>query len=125
MSKRIELDPRLSSVQPQNSAAIRGSQEKTDFAASLQQAQNLRISRHAQQRIDLRQIQLGDQDLNRLNNALEKAAGKGCRDSLVLMDNLAFVVNVRNRTIVTAMDVERNPDAIFTQIDSVVLADKE
>jgi flagellar operon protein len=73
--------------------------------------------------MEVRDIRLDDAGLARLNDAVERAARHGGRQSLVLMDDLAFVVNVRDRRIVTALDGDSRKEGVFTQIDSVVLAD--
>src|SRR5438045_3906714 len=64
----------------------------------------VRFSAHAQTRLQSRQIALGEGQLNRLQGAVQRAAGKGARDALVLMDDLAMVVSVTNRTVVTVVD---------------------
>lgn len=84
----------------------------------------LRFSKHAQERLAARGLSLNAQDMQRLEGAVEKAAAKGSRDSLVLMDDLALVVSVRNRTVITAVDAANRRDSVFTNIDSVVLAER-
>ncbi len=96
------------------------------FAEKLSQAQSgqgLRFSNHAQKRLQTREIDLGDDGLARLANAVEKAEKRGGRESLVLMDELAFIVNVPDRLVVTAIDASSRGEGVFTQIDSVVIAD--
>ena len=83
--------------------------------------QQLVFSAHAQDRLSARGIALGPQQLSRLQTGVDRAAGKGSKDSLVLLDDLAFVVNVNSRTVVTAMYGNRTKDGIFTQIDSAVI----
>lgn len=94
------------------------------FAETLAQAQNIRFSTHAQKRMEAREIQLGDDGLARLTLAVEQVAQKGGKESLVLMDDLAFIVNVKDRLVVTALDGDSRKGNIFTQIDSVVIAEK-
>lgn len=94
------------------------------FDEALDQAQ-VRFSNHAQKRLEARGIQLNDDGLTRLNDAVNRAAQRGGRESLVLMDDLAFIVNVKNRLVVTAIDGASRGEGVFTQIDSVVLADKD
>jgi len=80
----------------------------------------LRFSAHAQKRLQSRDIQLTEADMSRLNDGVNKADAKGARESLILMDGLAFVVSVPNRTVVTAVDGPDQRGAVFTQIDSAV-----
>ena len=83
----------------------------------------LKFSKHAQQRLDSRNIQLEPADLQRLQQAVDRAEQKGSQDSLVLLRDLAFVVSVRNRTVVTAIDGDKLKENVFTNIDSAVIAD--
>jgi flagellar operon protein len=87
------------------------------------QAQKLRFSNHAQKRLDTRQINLTDDGLNRLTHAVDKAEKRGGKESLVMVDDMAFIVNVKDRLVVTAIDAKSRGDGVFTQIDSVVFAD--
>jgi len=82
---------------------------------------SLSFSAHAQSRLASRQIQLTPQQVSRLQGAVHQAAEKGARDSLVLVDNLAFIVSVANRTVVTAVDRAAQTGNVFTQIDSAVI----
>jgi flagellar operon protein len=113
--------PRPTAATP-SSPAGRPAAGGATFGQALDQAQ-LRFSNHAQKRLETRGIQLGDDGLTRLSDAVERAAQRGGKESLVLMDDLAFIVNVKNRLVVTALDGNRG-QGVFTQIDSVVLADR-
>jgi len=96
------------------------------FAETLAQKtskQGITFSTHAQKRLQVRDINLTDDNLTRLAKAVEKVEKRGGRDSLVLMDDLAFIVNVKDKLIVTALDAKERGEGVFTQIDSVVLAD--
>jgi len=95
------------------------------FADSLRDAQRaepLRFSRHALERVQRRGIELGPATLGRLQDGVGRAAGKGSRDSVVLVDGTAFVVSVSNRTVITAVGSEHMKDNVFTNIDSAVIA---
>lgn len=104
--------------------------EGQSFADTLAQkisqpgTQTLKFSNHAQKRLETRDISLSDDGLARLAMAVDKAEKRGGRESLVLMDEMAFIVNVKDRIVVTAMDANQRGEGVFTQIDSVVLADK-
>lgn len=80
----------------------------------------VKFSAHAQQRLALRDG-LSDSELQRLNAGLDKAAEKGARESLILLDNLALIVSVKNRTVITAVDGQRMKENVFTNIDSAVI----
>jgi flagellar operon protein len=97
------------------------------FADTLAQAGQqatggLQFSKHALARIERRGIELDPATLGRLSQGVGRAAGKGSRDSLVLVDGTAFVVSVSNRTVITAVGAEHMKDNVFTNIDSAVIA---
>lgn len=94
-----------------------------NFAEALAQVQILKFSNHAQKRLQKRDIVLTDDGLNRLAEAVDKVEKRGGRESLVLMDDIAFIVNVKKRLVVTALNAYSRGEGVFTQIDSVVLAD--
>lgn len=81
------------------------------------------FSQHALERLQSRNIKLGQAELAKLNDAVEKAAQKGAKESLVFMSNtnLALVVSVKNKTVITAMDSANNQDNVFTNIDSAII----
>jgi flagellar operon protein len=95
-----------------------------EFALQLAQMQDLRFSNHAQKRLQTRQIALTPEDVLRLSRAVDKAAQRGGRESLVLVDDLAFLVNVQERVVITAIDPKHRGEGVFTQVDSVVFADR-
>jgi flagellar operon protein len=82
----------------------------------------LRFSSHALERIQRRGIGLGEGVIERLQSGVARAAGKGSRESVVLVDGTAFVVSVRNGTVITAVDAEHMREHVFTNIDSAVIA---
>jgi len=97
---------------------------KTTFTQVLtQQLNGVQFSQHALQRLQARNIKLGPAELAKLNTAMDKAAQRGAKESLVLMNNnnLALVVSVKNKTVITAMDGASMKDNIFTNIDSAVI----
>lgn len=82
----------------------------------------LKFSKHALNRLSDRNIELDSRQLERLCDGARKAGQKGIRDSLVLVDQLAFIVNVPNHTVVTAMDSTATDENIFTNINGAVIA---
>jgi flagellar operon protein len=83
--------------------------------------QELKFSHHAEQRLQQRGIVLKPEQLDRIASAVDQAAAKGAKDSLVLFRDIAMIVNVPNRTVVTAMDESSMKEHVFTQIDSAVV----
>jgi len=81
----------------------------------------LTFSKHLTERINRRSIDLSPEKLDRLSQAVDKVADKGARESLVLLDNLALLVSVSNRTVLTAIETGKMKNGVFTNIDSVVV----
>ncbi len=96
-----------------------GSSFETIFQRELDK---IKFSNHAVKRLETRNIQLSDDEINKIQSAVEKAEQKGSKDSLVMMSDTAFIVNIPNKTVVTALPISQGEDNIFTNIDSVVFA---
>lgn len=79
------------------------------------------ISSHAAKRLEDRNIKLDKTDMDNINKGLNLAKEKGAKDSLILYKDLALIASVKNRTIITAMDKNKDSENVFTNIDSVVL----
>ena len=90
-----------------------------DYLTDVKAADDVRFSKHATRRLDSREISLSDDQRMRLNQATDKARDKGLKESLVMVDNVAFIVNIKNNTVVTAVnDTERS---VFTNIDGAII----
>lgn len=83
--------------------------------------ETVQFSKHAANRLSERQITLSGDQMDRLQMGTQKASEKGIRESLMLMDGLAFIVNVKNNTVVTAMDQNETSENVFTNIDGAVI----
>lgn len=81
----------------------------------------LKFSKHAMDRISSRGISLTESEISSLSAALSKADDKGIRDSLVMLNDTAFIVSVRNKTVITAIDKENFKQKVITNIDGVVI----
>ena len=100
-------------------AAARGS---GDFAAALDSAlAPLHFSGHAQQRLELSGRRLSEGELQRLSQAVDRLAAKGAKESLLVLPDLALLVSVKSRTVITALDGSRVRDGLFTGIDSAAV----
>ncbi|MBQ1171829.1 MAG: flagellar protein [Lachnospiraceae bacterium] len=82
----------------------------------------LKFSKHASSRLADRNIELTKEQMDRLTEGTNKAGSKGIKDSLVMVDHLAFIVNVPKNTVITAMDQSQADENIFTNIDGAVIA---
>jgi len=88
---------------------------------AVQDTGGVRFSSHAQKRLDERSISFSEQDVIRIAKSTDDAMEKGSKESLILMDRLALVVAVPNRTVITVMEPHERENTVFTNIDSVVV----
>lgn len=102
--------------------------EEYDFSKALKKAAEaetdskagVTFSKHANERLESRNINLSEEQLVRLNKGVMQAKEKSINESLVMMDNIAFIVNVKNNTVITAMEQEEESN-VFTNIDGAVI----
>lgn len=98
--------------------------QRHSFQALLQKeihkSQGFKFSKHALERLEERKIQLTNQEVDKLNSAINKAAEKGIKETLIIMDNKAFIASVPNRTVITAAMDQQLKENIFTNIDGAV-----
>ena len=108
-----------------NSQSVAKPNTRLNFQEILNQKVNqnteIKISKHAQERLKARNIELTKDQMNRVNDAVSKAEAKGVKESLVLIDDTALVVSIKNRTIITAVDSKELKDNVFTNIDGAVI----
>lgn len=98
----------------------KGEEFSSILSQKLNESKEVKISKHAAMRIEDRKIDLDADRVERLKNAVDKASTKGVRDTLVVMDDVAFVVNVNARTVITALNQSELKDNVFTHIDGAV-----
>lgn len=99
--------------------------QNKSFAQVLQQQlqadSGVNFSKHAAKRVADRQIELTEDSLNRLHEGVRLAEQKNLEDTLILVGSTAFVVNVRNNTVITAMDSDELKGNVFTNINGTVI----
>ena len=127
----LQLNSRLYPLQnnpvQSQKANLRNQESKEVLAFSkilkdkLNEAQVLKFSAHAVRRLEERNVDMSANTLNRLNEGLQQLDAKGSVNSVILMDETAFVVSVKNRTVVTAVDNTGTGNTVFTNIDSVAI----
>ncbi|MFW5999106.1 MAG: TIGR02530 family flagellar biosynthesis protein [Bacillota bacterium] len=93
---------------------------KKVLAKKLKEKSGVEFSRHARNRLMSRDIQPGEKELQKLKSAVEKAEEKGARDSLIMVEDVAYVVSVENKTVITALNGDNMRENVFTNIDSAV-----
>lgn len=126
-SNRI-INPPLANgnVQANNTKNSSTSNSKVGFDSFLQQAidknTGVKFSKHAEMRMQARNIDLTQSQKDKINNAVSLAQQKGVKDSLVILENMAFVVNVNSKTVITAVNNSELKENVFTNIDGAIFA---
>ncbi len=120
MDTRIQaLHPRILPTNKKNNSH----KTETGFKDFLNQQHQLKISKHAQERMNARNIKVSDQKWDQVLNKLSEANQKGVKDSLIILDNAAFIVNAQNKTVITAMEKTEMTSKIITNINGTILID--
>ncbi len=117
--------PQISGARPAGTTQRQQNTGAVNFESILRQQragiEEIKFSKHAEYRLQSRNISLTQAQRDKMKEAVAKAESKGVRDSLVLMDDLAFVVNIRNRTVITAANSSELKENVFTNIDGAVI----
>ncbi len=108
-------------IQGPNTAKRSGVSFAEVLQGKLEDTSSVKFSAHAVKRLSMRNIRLSDEQLAKLNTAVNKAQDKGSKDSLIMMNDMAFVVSVENKTVITAMNGDTVKENVFTNIDSAVM----
>ena len=93
----------------------------TQPATTTSGSEPLKFSAHAMQRLQSRNISLTSDDVTRMNAMADKAAAKGAKNSLFIVRDVAMVVSIKNRTVITAVDSDSMKENVFTNIDSAAI----
>jgi flagellar operon protein len=113
-------------VDMQSIQSYHKNESKANNAASFKEvldsaSQGIKFSKHAIERLKMRNVQLNRNQLERIESGIEKAEKKGVKDTLLLMDDIAFIANTKSKTIITTVQRENLKDNIFTNIDGAVI----
>jgi flagellar operon protein len=87
----------------------------------VKQSDEVKFSKHAINRLETRNINLSDKEIQRITEGVSKAQAKGVKEALILMDSKVFIASVKNKTIITASTEEDLKDSVFTNIDGAVI----
>ena len=103
--------------------SVKEAQSNTSFLEHLQQAkqQELKISRHASERMQERNIEISEDEWNHVTSKVMEARDKGVKQPLVLLDQAALIVSAKNATVITAMDRQEAKSQLFTNIDGTIV----
>lgn len=121
----LQLQEQYRNTRPQTTGQENVTENGLSFQDILRskkdETQILKFSKHASIRLEQRGIQLTDGQMERLNNGTRQAGLKGIKDSLVIVDELAFIVNIPKNTVITALDSTETNSNVFTNIDGAVI----
>ena len=109
--------PETRNISPVNPQTALQTAFRDVFSGSLER--QIQFSKHANMRLNARNITLTGDQINRVEIGIVRANEKGIRDSLVLVDDVALVVNVKSRMVITAINQEN--EAVFSNIDGAVI----
>lgn len=126
----VKMEGFLPGIAPVSASRPTAPQRKTEarrtdsFQETLRRElgkETLKLSAHARKRLQERKISLSNADLQKIGRAVEQAAAKGVKDSLIIYGDLTLVTSVRNRTVVTALDLDTAAGRLFTDIDGAII----
>lgn len=118
---KLQMVEDISSITRQNNTKTSVNQSFKSILQDKIKKDSFVISNHAALRLQDRNISLNESDMKKINEGINKAEEKGCKDCLLLYKDVAIVASVKNRTIITAVDKESSRGNVFTNIDGVVL----
>ncbi len=115
----LEIANRTGGLKPQNKSNRESFNEV--FKAELNGGDSIQFSKHAEARIYSRGIKMDTETVGRLVKAIEKAEEKGSKETLILDKDSAYVVSVKNKTVITVFDKDSLRQGVVTAIDSAVI----
>lgn len=125
LAARNSISITTGNVQAPSQVQQSADNENSPFAQALRdqlRTREVEFSNHAIRRLESRQIDVSENDkMERLNRGVELAAEKGSEESLILVDSTAFVVSVKNNTVITTVSADDLKGNVFTNIDSTVI----
>jgi len=121
IDNNIRINPGISKPKTKQPVDNTGNSFSEILNKQIDSEKELKFSKHALERLGTRNISITSEKMDKLNSAVEKADLKGAKESLILMDDLAFVVSIKNKTVITAVDGNSVKDNVFTNIDSAII----
>ena len=94
---------------------------EVNFEDVLNSEKKLKFSAHAQKRMESRNITINSDEMKKIEESVAKLRNKGCQDSVILSQDRAYVISIKNNTVVTIVDEGSLKDSVFTNIDSMTL----
>ena len=124
MDHRIHQVPAHQALQLPTAKTPKNDNHESSFKDVLAEQQQLKISKHATERLEERNIHINDKQWQVIGEKMEEAKQKGITDSLVVTNHAALLVSAKNNTVVTAMNREEATNRIFTNINGTILIDE-
>ncbi|WP_374724034.1 TIGR02530 family flagellar biosynthesis protein [Calidifontibacillus erzurumensis] len=120
--KQLTYHP-LSQIKQQQlkTSVKKQTQSFKQILGTFQEDNPLKISKHAEKRLNERNIHIDEQLWNKIAEKVNEAKAKGISDSLVVTDKAALIVSTKNNTVITAMDRTEASSQIFTNINGTIL----
>ncbi|SEP57210.1 TIGR02530 family flagellar biosynthesis protein [Piscibacillus halophilus] len=106
-------------LQPSTSTRPNKNIKTSSFKDVLNQVSSIKVSKHAQKRLDERNIQISEQTWNVINEKMNEAKEKGVTDPAVILQDAVLIASAKNNTIITAMD--RNEAEIVTNVNGTIV----
>ena len=119
--KRILNEGAVKKPTPQQQGVQKPGKSFAEVLGKVKDSQDIKFSKHATQRLEQRNIQLSDQEISQIKDAIGKAEKKGVKDALILMNDKVFIANVKSKTIITASTDDQLKENVFTNIDGAVI----
>lgn len=106
----------------QNTASSKNEEAKVSFKDLLDQniKNTVTFSKHASIRKEQRNIEVTEDDLEKLGDACDQAQEKGINNALIMMDDSAFIVSAANKRVITVMDKNEMKNKLFNDIEGAV-----
>jgi len=121
LQDQLQSQQNINATKNSNERSFQDILAEKEQEVNQQQKSEIKFSKHASNRLENRNIVLSNDQVARLTEGTQKASEKGIKDSLVMVDKLAFIVNIPNKTVITAMDQTEAKENIFTNIDGAVI----
>jgi flagellar operon protein len=96
-------------------------QEEKPFKQLLQQYTDIGLTKHAEIRMQERNIAINRENWQRISDKMKEANQKGITDALVVMEDVALVVSTKNHKVITALHQTEAKEKIFTNINGTII----
>lgn len=89
--------------------------------STIEKNSEVNFSNHAIKRAVDHNMDITDDELSRLNEGVRLASEKNLDDTLILVGEKAFVVSVKNNTVITTVNNNSIQGNVFTNINGAVI----